>query len=37
VPDFEIYKNLFLFKFHRLGAPPLNNYLVFTTNLSIYY
>ena len=37
VPGFEIYKNLFLFKFHRLGAPPLNNYLVFTTNLSIYY
>jgi len=26
VPGFEIYKNLFLFKFHRLGAPPLNNY-----------
>ena len=26
VPGFEIFKNLFLFKFHRLGAPPLNNY-----------
>ena len=26
VPSFEIYKNLFLFKFHRLGAPPFNNY-----------
>ena len=24
--EFEIYKNLFLYKFHRLGAPPLNNY-----------
>ena len=27
MPGFEIYKNLFLFKFHRLGAPPFNNYI----------
>ena len=26
VPGFEIYKNLFFFKFLRLGAPPFNNY-----------